>query len=52
MPKTLHGKRLSVKEHQQWKKAHEGAKKSGARSPGAVATAAVKKSRAKRGRRK
>jgi hypothetical protein len=42
MPKKLHGKRLSAKEHRQWKHVHE---KTGS---GAQATGAVKKSRRKR----
>lgn len=42
MPHKLHGKKLTPKEHRQWKKAHE---KTGS---GAIATAAVKKSRAKK----
>ena len=47
MPKKLHDKKLSKKEHKAWKGAFEGSKGS-ARSPGAVATAQVKKMRRKR----
>lgn len=50
MPKKLHGKKLSAKEHRIWRKAHA-ASKGKARSPGAVATAAVKKHRRKKGKK-
>lgn len=52
MPRTLHGKKLSKREHEIWKAARKGARKSGAESPEAVATAAVKKSRWKKGKKK
>ena len=42
MPKTLNGKKLSAKEHRQWKKVKH---RTGS---GAAATAAVKKSRRKK----
>ena len=42
MPKKLHGKRLTAKEHRQWKKVF---KKTG---KGGIATSAVKKSRARK----
>lgn len=45
MPKKLHGKKLSAKEHRQWKHVHEST------GSGGAATAAVKKSR-KRKRKK
>lgn len=52
IPKKLHGKKLSKKEHEIWKGAYEGAQQSGAREPGAVATAQVKKHRQKKGFKK
>lgn len=42
MPKRLGGKRLSEKEHRQWKEVHKST------GSGGAATAAVKKSRRKR----
>ncbi len=42
MPKKLHGKKLTKKEHRQWKKVHEKT------DSGAQATAAVKRTRASR----
>lgn len=45
MPRKLKGKKLTKKEHKQWKAAHA---ESGS---GAIATAAVKKSRAKKKRK-
>ena len=47
MPRSLHGKKLSKKEHDLWKGAYEGSQGS-ADNPGAVATAAVKKYRRKK----
>ena len=52
MPKTLHGKKLTKKEHKSWKGAYEGAQRSGADEPGAVATALINKMRRKKGFKK
>ena len=45
MPKILHGKQLTSKEHKIWRSAYESAKRQGMDSPGAVATSAVMKYR-------
>ena len=48
MPRKLGNKKLTPKEHRQWKHVYASAKSGGATSPGGAATAAVKKSRRKK----